>query len=451
MAGKSNVIDPEKTKLRTTYCIPLWLRDKQLRANIKRVKARFSPTDEVRKDEVAIVAYGPSLIDTWQDIGKFKHVITMSGSHKFLLKKFKPSHFENWWHIEVDPRDHKIGLMGKPHKGIKYLVASCVHPKLLDHLEGKNVTLWHVYANDKDRSQAIPNGEWSLTGGANVGLRAMAIGRALGFTKQHIFGMDCCARDGKSHAGDHPNGPKKFNEVPYLGKTYHATSAMVTYAQMFFHELEQLADVEVKLYGVGLLQHMAFKRIMLNDMTRNPKPIGVLQPKTISDDYLAMQRQLHEREDYGVSGAKRADTVVRLADSLKTTKVLDYGCGKGLLAKDLPFPIWEYDPAIPGKDDTARPADIVICSDVLEHIEPEFLQATLADLARCTVKVGYFVIHTGPARKTLPDGRNAHLIQKGEKFWRAQLGRYFDIGKVLVNGPELHVVAGPKKQVAKAA
>jgi hypothetical protein len=450
VGSKSAVIDPETTEVKTSYCIPLWLRDQQVRWNIKKVPGRVEPGD-LRKDAVAIVAFGPSLKDTWKDIGKFQHVITMSGSHKFLLKKYKPSHFKNWWHIEVDPRAHKIGLMGKPRRGIQYLLASCVHPKLIEHLNGKDVKLWHVFANDKDRGLVFPKGEWSLTGGANVGLRAMAIARFMGFTKQEIFGMDCCARDGESHAEAHPNGPKKFHDVSFLGHTYKATSAMVAYARQFFHELEQLGDVEVKLHGIGLLQHMAFKRIMLNDVPRKSGAVGAMYPKTLSDDYLAMQRQLHEREDYGVSGAKRANTVVRLVGNLKTNSVLDYGCGKGLLAKELPFPIWEYDPAVPGKDEPARPADLVVCSDVLEHIEPEFLDATLSDLARVTLKVGYFVIHTGPAAKSLPDGRNAHLIQKDEAWWKRRLGRFFSVGKVLVSGPELHVVVGPKKRLAKAA
>jgi hypothetical protein len=313
-----------------------------------------------------------------------------------------------------------------------------------------DVTLWHVYADDKDRTQAIPNGEWTLTGGANVGLRAMAIARALGFTKQHIFGMDCCARGGQSHAEPHPNGPKKFSKVPYLGHEYESTPAMVTYARTFFHELSQLADVEVQLNGIGLLQHMAFKRIMLNDMERKAAPIGVMFLKTISDEYLALQKKLHERFDYGASGALRAKAVHRLVESLGTRSVLDYGCGKGLLAKELPFPIWEYDPAIPGKDERPRAADLVVCTDVLEHVEPAFLQETLSDLTRVTKKVGYFVVHTGPSNKTLADGRNAHLIQEGEGFWRDALSKYFDVGKVMVAGPELHIVVGPKK-LAKAA
>jgi cyclopropane fatty-acyl-phospholipid synthase-like methyltransferase len=126
--------------------------------------------------------------------------------------------------------------------------------------------------------------------------------------------------------------------------------------------------------------------------------------------------------------------------------VLDYGCGKGYLAKEIPFPIWEYDPAIPGKDATPRAADLVACLDVLEHIEPELLDFVLDDIRRCVKQIGYFVIHTGPSSKTLADGRNAHLIQQTATWWGERLQQFFTVAKVIENGPLLHVIVAPKKK-----
>lgn len=125
--------------------------------------------------------------------------------------------------------------------------------------------------------------------------------------------------------------------------------------------------------------------------------------------------------------------------------VLDYGCGKGTLAKTLPFPIWEYDPAIKNKDWPPRPSELVVCADVLEHIEPECLDAVLDDLASLTLDVAYFVIHTKPAGKDLPDGRNAHLIQEGKDWWERKLfGRF--TGLTLETHNELHMVLGKTPQ-----
>ena len=73
----------------------------------------------------------------------------------------------------------------------------------------------------------------------------------------------------------------------------------------------------------------------------------------------------------------------------------------------------------------------------------------LADLNRCTKRCAYLVIHTGPAGKTLPDGRNTHLIQQGEAWWREQLDPFFSIGQIVVKGPLLHVMVTPKVFVVK--
>ena len=70
-----------------------------------------------------------------------------------------------------------------------------------------------------------------------------------------------------------------------------------------------------------------------------------------------------------------------------------------------------FDPAFPEYGDP-QPADLVCCIDVLEHIEPEFLDSVIAELARITIKLGFFTIATGPATKTRADGGNAHLIQQ---------------------------------------
>jgi len=71
----------------------------------------------------------------------------------------------------------------------------------------------------------------------------------------------------------------------------------------------------------------------------------------------------------------------------------------------------------------------VTCIDVLEHIEPELLENVLDDLQRVVDKYGLFTIHTGPAQKILPDGRNAHLIQQPLAWWSEKLIKRFTILK----------------------
>jgi hypothetical protein len=106
--------------------------------------------------------------------------------------------------------------------------------------------------------------------------------------------------------------------------------------------------------------------------------------------------------------------------------ILDYGCGKGALAKALsPRPVMEYDPAIPGKDQ-AQPCDIVVCTDVLEHIEPDMVHDVIKHLAQMTRRKLLVNISTVPAKKKLPDGRNAHICLHSSIWWKHYLDKFFD-------------------------
>jgi hypothetical protein len=165
----------------------------------------------------------------------------------------------------------------------------------------------------------------------------------------------------------------------------------------------------------------------------------------ISEAYKAQNKQLHSAGNYGVSGSKWGQQVAKLAGMMGANSILDYGCGQRLLEKAFRELVptgydWRnYDPCIEGLDATAEPADLVVCSDVLEHIEPECLDAVLDDLERVTLTAGLFVIANRPAKKILPDGRNAHLIQQGPRWWLPKLCARFEIVNVM-SGPGEFVV-----------
>jgi hypothetical protein len=65
--------------------------------------------------------------------------------------------------------------------------------------------------------------------------------------------------------------------------------------------------------------------------------------------------------------------------------------------------------------------DCVVSADVFEHIEPTHLDQTLALIGQKMLRVGWFRIACYPAKKILPDGRNAHLIVEQPEWWREKL------------------------------
>lgn len=148
----------------------------------------------------------------------------------------------------------------------------------------------------------------------------------------------------------------------------------------------------------------------------------------ISDEYRKLNEEMHAtKPSFGISGEKYAAQVGALAMSMQTQDILDYGCGKSTLANNLPFKIKQYDPAVPKYSALPEPADLVVCTDVMEHIEPEFLGEVLGHLKSLVKRRGFFIIATRPAQKHLSDGRNAHLTVENARWWLNALWDHFNI------------------------
>ena len=118
----------------------------------------------------------------------------------------------------------------------------------------------------------------------------------------------------------------------------------------------------------------------------------------ITEEYRRLNAQKHEESaNFGALGRRLAPHVRDIAKRIGAHTILDYGCGKRTLEKELGYAINNYDPAIPGCDSPPDPADLVICGDVLEHIEPECLEDVLDDLKRLTKNTIVFLIDTHAA------------------------------------------------------
>jgi hypothetical protein len=156
--------------------------------------------------------------------------------------------------------------------------------------------------------------------------------------------------------------------------------------------------------------------------------------------YVDTQKYLHAQpQGYGGKGDKWADGVRELVDIFGATSVLDYGCGQGTLMKKLrtlvpsSVRLSEYDPAVDGKQMLPSFADLVVSTDVLEHIEPERLETVLKHLDMLARKAIFVVVATRPSNKTLPDGRNAHLIVESGDWWAA---KFRSMGFAVAPGPK---------------
>lgn len=168
----------------------------------------------------------------------------------------------------------------------------------------------------------------------------------------------------------------------------------------------------------------------------------------ISADYLEEQRRLHAApRGYGGRGSKWAPTVLEVMREFGCATMLDYGCGQGSLVRTLQAlpthlvqskqqvcDLYEYDPAIPGKD--APPTqrfDLVVCTDVLEHIESTKIDAVMRHLSDLTARALFAVVSLVPTAKTLSDGQQAHILLRSVDWWKYQFDEHdFKLSRTVV-------------------
>lgn len=141
------------------------------------------------------------------------------------------------------------------------------------------------------------------------------------------------------------------------------------------------------------------------------------------------KKQLNQLHSAGVFNNGRAayEIVRRFLSIYNPSSILDFGCGHGelirVIAENHPSArLYGYDPG--NKDYQSFPdvvVDSLVSTDVLEHIEPNFLDDTLSRIEKTFSKYAFFRIACYPAMKSLPDGRNAHLIVENPDWWRKKI------------------------------
>lgn len=158
-------------------------------------------------------------------------------------------------------------------------------------------------------------------------------------------------------------------------------------------------------------------------------------------------RQHFERPEWGRQSMKYYTFVRDVCDRYGRKEFLDYGCGKQMLKEALErfgYKVTGYDPAFPELASPPEPHDIVVCTDVLEHIEPELLDNVLKDLHRVTRVVGFFVIATRHSINKMVDGSDPHRIVQPSSWWLEKLEPYFKVSPVKEDEKYWAIMVKPK-------
>ena len=147
-------------------------------------------------------------------------------------------------------------------------------------------------------------------------------------------------------------------------------------------------------------------------------------------------RRMHRIGTYGDRSfvSRYTDRIAAIVAEIPTSTMLDYGCGNGAAyTKHRIHDGWGgimpvlFDPAVPGLDELPRQTfDGVLCIGVLEHIPKAEIGLAIDNLVAYADRWCFCVVGTDPAHKTLPGGRNAHVLLRPREWWRTHLGAAFE-------------------------
>lgn len=151
-----------------------------------------------------------------------------------------------------------------------------------------------------------------------------------------------------------------------------------------------------------------------------------------NNDFIEQYKILHASDfGFGNTSVMYKEEIKLFLDYLKPKSILDYGCEKGSLVNWLKenysgIKIEGYDPAVEKYSTLPdEKFDLVICTDVLEHIPEDILtNEVIPQIAQISQNV-YFGLHHEKASQILPNGENAHCTIKSPDWYKTVFNKHF--------------------------
>ena len=147
---------------------------------------------------------------------------------------------------------------------------------------------------------------------------------------------------------------------------------------------------------------------------------------TLSAIWLEQAKLVHQNPKYwrGTTLRQYIPDINQIIKEKDIKTILDYGCGKA----ECHPPEWnadKYDPAVQKfSQKPERRYDLVISTDVLEHIPKDTLDEVIEDIFNYADQWVFLTVCCRKARMILPNGYNAHATIESEKWWKEKLSKY---------------------------
>lgn len=367
-------------------------------ANMRGNCSRAVPRLGLKK--AVLVGGGPSVADFTEEIRTRQRegyaVFAVNGAPAYLDRHGITTDY----HVIMDARPGNEAFVSHPSVVTTYLVASQCDQAVFDALHGHSVVMWHAAGTDGsiDVVKEYDAGGMLVSGGSTVGLRAMNIAFVMGFREMVLYGFDSSNRDGEKHAYPQAmNAGQPVHEFMWMGKTYNASGPMAAQALEFPATAKKLLEFgcAIEVRGEGLLP----------DIWRH----NVAMMKAPTEEREAWKyRQMWADEGYRhAPGLEHVGQAWELMGLKPGKKVVDFGCGTGLslaafrdrgatvLGVDIAANCLNPDVAVPLCIAPAWEAkvsgDAGFCTDVMEHIPPEYVERTISNIM-ASVPVCFFRI-----------------------------------------------------------
>ena len=436
----------------------------QVEANAQRHDVPNLPPREYTPKTMVYVGGGPSLKHFLDDVRRKCEddnydVVASNNTCAYLLSKgIKPN-----YHLILDPTERKKKDLEYDEDVELYLGLQC-HPALFEYAKAKGRKVHKFLAasvkdesgkSDRDFAQKACTRDdpylAGIGGGSMCGTRMIYFASIRGYRKLEYYGFDGSIEYNKKenvircYAYNKPRGENILETTASNGRVFYTTMSLARQGEELVQLLDILPGMQVEIFGDSLLKNQLeiYKAVRHQSAYR------------ITPEYLEIQKGalLGSPTQYGVTGGQNASRVfmagAQIHRKFGACTILDYGCGQGTLKRALQanFPIipgldyLEYDPCIVGKDAEPEPCDIVYCGDVMEHVEPECIEAVVKHIHSLSGRMSIYMISLRTSSKTLPDGRNAHITVRAQDWWLSWLKKYNIIVEEFVDQQRRELVA----------
>lgn len=409
-----------------------------------------------------MVCGGPSLAEHLEELREKSRqpdkycVVCSNMTGGYLLENGITPHA----HFILDPQEKKkFDLL--PHrvsKETQYWLNVACDPAVFDALKALDIKP-HAFLADFDSAgtaiqavkDALPPGQpgmMAIQGGTMAGLRAFNLADALGFRSMEYYGFDGSVKVSGDKVQPYAYEKRRGETIievtcDLCPATFDTTLIFQRQVNEFLEWRQNMPWLDVEIIGGGLISH-SFEHLKERERAKEAKNAAY----RFTLGYADLQRALHAEGNYGGAGREYVPTIFHAISQLVkrhgAVSVLDYGSAGGNTMKAVRGTLWVpdcvtdlcYDPFVDEYSAEPEPADLVLCNDVLEHVEPECTAAVLDHLQSLTKKIIFLSIALKSANKVLADGRNAHINLRTAEFWIKEIRRRFITSEARVDGDE---------------